>query len=277
MSEEPSDADGVDGDADTGTADDAAATEQPTAEPTPPTTVLKAGLTPLLDLGRQGAAAVGVPEPTTLASDVRSLPPHERFRESAPTYANRFGMGGLTDPESLDGLAADLPVDAPVQVAVETIVRNAGKWQGQLLAQLLVDPDDPGQYLACVVLLERLERAAAAAKTARETETGDFAHSLSTVLALVARLVALTEDDATVDDAVYRDALLASYHIEVAAGVTPANDPTEKSADEMHRIVHLQGALLAADTFDAPADEVAAVTGVPVAHLLTALDRRDGD
>ncbi|WP_435333377.1 hypothetical protein [Haloarchaeobius sp. TZWWS8] len=242
--------------------------------PTPPEAVLSAGLDPLLDLARKGTAAVGLPDPSTLANDVLAMPPSERFRESASRYAGRFGLGGLTDPASLDALGTDLPVDAPVQVGVKTVVRNAGTWQGRLLAQLLADPDDPGPYLALVVLLERLERAALAVQSTRETGEGDLAHSLSIVLAVVARLVTLTESDATVDDAVYRDALLASYHLEAAQGSPPATEPQSKSDDEVREIVRLQGALLAYSTFDRPADEVASLTGVPVAQLLAAIDRR---
>ncbi|MCT9097303.1 hypothetical protein [Haloarchaeobius sp. HME9146] len=258
-----------------------------TQDPTPAIAVLAEGLRPMLDLATSATGGLGLPEPAVLADDVCSLPPEERFRESASRYANRFGMGGLTDPDSLDALAADLPLTDPVQTGVRTVVRNAGRWQGQLLAQLLAEPDDPGPYLALVMLLERLERTALAVQTRQEGGAGaegsaradddeTLPHLLSTELAILARLVRLvTDEDATVDDEVYLDAALASYHLEAATGTAPEADPREKSADERRRIVHLQGAMLAVDTLDLPADQVAELTGVDPSLVLAAVGRRD--
>ncbi|WP_439026950.1 hypothetical protein [Haloarchaeobius sp. DT45] len=258
-------------------------TQPPVAqEPVPAITVLAEGLRPMLDLATSATGSFGLPEPMVLADDVLSLSPEERFRESASRYANRFGVGGLTDPESLDALAADLPISDPLQTGVRTVVRNAGRWQGQLLAQLLAEPDDPGEYLALVVLLERLERTALAVQTRRETETSDEASAddlpylLSTTLAILARLVRLvTDEDASIDDEVYLDAVLASYHLESASGSRPESDPMEKRAPERRKIVHLQGAMLAADTLDLPADQVAELTGVDPALLVAAVGHRD--
>lgn len=243
-------------------------------EPTPPVAVLAAGLSPLLSLGSQASGALGLPEPTVLADDVLSLPPEERFPHSVRRYADRFDVP-LLDPAALAG-DDDPPVEDPLGTAVETVVRNAGRWQGQLLAQLLHDPDDPDPYLALAVLLERLERAAVAAKEGHEAGTHDVEHLLSTALAALARLVALVDGETTVDDATYRDAVRASYHVEVATGGEPRFDPAERTDAACRRIVRLQGALLAFDTFDRPADEVGALTGVEPAAIRAAVGRRDG-
>ncbi|WP_267640137.1 hypothetical protein [Haloarchaeobius amylolyticus] len=277
---DPTDAEADPTDLDERDIDDVAA-ELAAQEPVPAVTVLAEGLRPMLDLATSASGSVGLPEPAVLADDVLSLPPEERFRESASRYANRFGLAGLTDPDSLDALAADLPVADPVQTGVRTVVRNAGRWQGTLLAQLLADPDEPGPYLALVVLLERLERTALAVQTRRETggdEDGaeDFQYLLSTTLAILARLVRLgTDEAASVDEDVYLDAVLASYHLEAATGSPPASDPREKSAAERRRIVHLQGTLLAADTLDLPADEAARLTGVDPSLVVAAVGRRE--
>lgn len=244
-----------------------------TQEATPAEAVLAAGLSPLLSLGSQAAGALGLPEPTVLADDVLSHPPAERFRSSASRYADRFDVP-LLDADGLVDAEGDLPVDDPLGTAVETVVRNAGRWQGQLLAQLVYEPEDPDPYLALAVLLERLERAAVGAQAAHETDA-DTEHLLSTSLAVLARLVSLVETDATVDDDTYRDAVLASYHVEVASGGEPRFDPAERTDAECRRIVRLQGALLAFDTFDRPADEVAALTGVGPEAILAAIGRRD--
>ncbi|WP_435318913.1 hypothetical protein [Haloarchaeobius sp. TZWSO28] len=257
------------------------ATDLAIQEPTPAIAVLAEGLRSMLDLATSATGSLGLPEPAVLADDVCSLSPEERFRESASRYANRFGMGGLTDPDSLDALAADLPITDPVQTGVRTVVRNAGRWQGQLLAQLLAEPDDPGPYLALVVLLERLERTALAVQKRQEGGAGaddaeTLPHLLSVELAILARLVRLvTEEDATIDDRVYLDAALASYHLEAATGTAPEADPQEKSADDRRRIVHLQGAMLAVDTLDLPADQVAELTGVDPSLVLAAVGHRD--
>ncbi|WP_440989327.1 hypothetical protein [Haloarchaeobius baliensis] len=244
-----------------------------TQDATPAEDVLAAGLSPLLSLGSQAAGALGLPEPTVLADDVLSHPPEERFRTSASRYADRFDVP-LLAPDGLSDAGEDLPVDDPLGTAVETVVRNAGRWQGQLLAQLVYEPDDPEPYLALAVLLERLERAAVGAKAAHETDA-DTAHLLSTSLAVLARLVSLVESDGGVDDDTYRDAVLASYHVELATGGEPRFDPDGRTDAECHRIVRLQGALLAFDTFDRPADEVAALTGVGPEAILAAIGRRD--
>lgn len=242
--------------------------------PTPPTEVLAAGLSPLLSLGSQAAGALGLPEPTVLAEDALSRPAEERFRSSAAHYAERFDVP-LLDPDGLADAGEDLSVDDPLGTAVETVVRNAGRWQGQLLAQLVHEPEDPDPYLALAVLLERLERAAVAAAESHDADPNDTGHLLSTALAVLARLVSLVEADAAVDDVTYRDAVLASYHVEVATGGEPRFDPDGRSDAECRRIVRLQGALLAFDTFDRPADEVGALTGVGPEALLAAIGRRD--
>jgi hypothetical protein len=244
-----------------------------TQDATPAEDVLAAGVSPLLSLGSQASGALGLPEPTVLADDVLSHPPDERFRTSARRYADRFDVP-LLDPDTLSDTDGGLPVEDPLGTAAETVVRNAGRWQGQLLAQLVYEPDDPDPYLALVVLLERLERAAVGAKTTHETDA-DTEHLLSASLAVLARLVSLAETDATVDDDTYRDAVLASYHVEVATGGEPRFDPAERTDAECRRIVRLQGALLAFDTFDRPADEVAALTGVSPEAILAAIGRRD--
>ncbi|WP_435346849.1 hypothetical protein [Haloarchaeobius sp. HRN-SO-5] len=267
--------DPTDVDDDRAAPDDAPPDSLSDREPTPPEDVLAAGLSPMLSLARQGTGAVGLPEPGVLADDVLSRPREERFRETASEYADRFGVS-LSDPDALGTLGEDLPVDDPLETVVRTVVRNAGRWQGQLLAQLLAEPDDPEPYLGLAILLERLERAALDARQARETGDGDLAHLLSTGLAVLARLVALVESEsAVVDDEVYRDVVAASYHLEVATGSDPAFDPDARSDADCRRIVRLQAAMLAFDTFDRPADEVAALTGVQTEALLAAIGRRD--
>ncbi|MFD1646245.1 hypothetical protein [Haloarchaeobius litoreus] len=279
MSEEPDDeptedatdgsSEGTDGEL----VENTVAAQLDSQDATPAEDVLAAGLSPLLSLGSQAAGALGLPEPTVLADDVLSRPPEDRFRSSASRYADRFDVP-LLAADGLSDAGDDLPVDDPFVTAVETVVRNAGRWQGQLLAQLVYEPDDPDPYLALAVLLERLERAAVGAKAAHETGS-DTEHLLSTGLAVLARLVSLVETDATVDDDTYRDAVLASYHVEVATGGEPRFDPAERTDPECRRIVRLQGALLAFDTFDRPADEVAALTGVGPEAILAAIGRRD--
>lgn len=255
------------------------ATEPPAGDRgvTSPEAVLAAGLSPLLSLAQQASGAVGLPEPAVLADDVSSLPPEERFRSSASRYADRFDVP-LLDPAGLAAAGEDLPVDDPLGTAVETVVRNAGRWQGQLLAQLVEGPDDPDPYLALAVLLARLERTAIAAKEGHETGEYDLDHLFSTGLAVLAGLVTLVEDEsAVVDDGTVRDAVLASYHVEVATGGDPSFDPAERSDADCRRIVRLQGALLAFDTFDRSVAEVGELTGVGAEPLLAALERRDGD
>ncbi|WP_256297327.1 hypothetical protein [Haloarchaeobius salinus] len=277
MSGDPDDETAEDVESDDGSADEpvenSVAAQLETQDPTPAEDVLAAGLSPLLSLGSQASGALGLPEPTVLADDVLSRPADERFRSSASRYADRFDVP-LLDSDGLSDAEDDLPVDDPLGTAAETVVRNAGRWQGQLLAQLVYEPDDPDPYLALAVLLERLERAAVGTKAAHETDA-DTEHLLSTGLAVLARLVSLLETDASVDDGTYRDAVLASYHVEVATGGEPRFDPTERTDAECRRIVRLQGALLAFDTFDRPADEVAALTGVGPEAILAAIGRRD--
>jgi hypothetical protein len=274
MSEDPTEESADDGEnPDEELVENTVAEQLDTEDPTPAETVLAAGLSPLLSLGSQASGALGLPEPTVLATDVLSHPAEERFRSSARRYADRFDVP-LLDPEGLSDAGEELPVEDPLGTAAETVVRNAGRWQGQLLAQLVYEPDDPDPYLALAVLLERLERAAVGAKEAHETGA-DTEHLLSTSLAVLARLVSLVETDAHVDDDTYRDAVLASYHVEVATGGEPRFDPAERTDAECRRIVRLQGALLAFDTFDRPADEVAALTGVGPDAILAAIGRRD--
>jgi len=240
---------------------------------------------PARDLLSRASAFVALPEPRVLASDVRSLPPHERFTESASRHAERVGVDSL-DPESIDAAAADLPVDEPVERATTFLVRRSGRLQGRLLGELASGPDDARPYLTLAVAAGHLQRVAADLQHAHETGDDDLEHLASVALALLATLFDLAGDGMVdpadrdpaaagtrdpLDDDVYRDVALADHHRALARGGDAGTDPLDRDVDDLRHLVAVQGAVLAVAELDADPAAVADLADVPLEHLLGVL------
>jgi len=267
------------GDADGADASDAG------VEAVPARQLVAEELAPARDLLSRASAFVALPEPRVLAEDVRSLPPHERFRSSARRHADRLGVDAL-DPESVRAAAADLPVEEPVERATTFLVRRSGRLQGRLLGELASRPEDARPYLALAVAAGHLQRAAADLQHAHETGDGDLEHLASVALALLASLFVLAgdgvADPADRDPAaagsreplphdVYRDVALADHHRALAAGDDAGADALDRDADDLRHLVAVQGGALAVAELDADPAAVADLADVPLEHLLGVL------
>lgn len=216
------------------------------------------------------ASLLDLPDLIETTKEIISLPPEQRFTESADRYKDLLTDSKGQQPEQLEKRLPDVKKDIILPKLLSAVQDILSTVEERILQGILIDRDEDQEYLVLALYLEKTRQVFSDIELYRESESLKIL--LSTGVALYSRilLIALKEQTEITED-LLRDIVRADYYRSKAINRELGDDPEELPMKIIEKKVLLDGAVLAYSKLDISVSRGAELADVSIDEFEAAL------